>query len=91
MTALTKKFVWGEVVKDHVIGDYVIREYIEKGTDTTAFHIYIKGEDMCCSFETLDSALIGAIAIKYDGANTQANTFFERAIDLTGVYSNEPS
>ena len=79
------KFVWGEIVKDHELGEYLIREYIEKNGET-AFHVYRNGIDTHTSFECIESAIVGAIARKYDGLNTQADLYFIRAIDMLKKY-----
>ena len=40
------------------------------------FHPYVDGEDCNCSYESLDAALIGAVARKHDGINTKMDTYF---------------
>ena len=84
-------FTWGEVIAIHAIGEYSIVEYhpwkdtssrVEVGapSDEISFHIWIGNRDCCRSFSTLESAIVGAIAYKFDGPNTQADRFFIKAI-----------
>lgn len=87
-----KKFPWGPVVAVHEIGEYSVVEYhpevFEKSTGTgrhheyTNFHPYLNGKDTSQSFDTLDGALIGVIALKYDGLNSQAAYYFSKMIGL---------
>ena len=71
---LNGKYVWGEIVNVHEIGNYLIVEYKnckddEHGQDikgtydgTNSFHPYVDGHDTNCSFDTLDKAIIHAIS-----------------------------
>ena len=67
-------FTWGELIKIHTIGEYDIIEYFDKDEDgkttiTIQFHLYVFNEDTCRSYDSLDEALLGAIAYKYEGSN----------------------
>jgi len=87
-----KKFPWGPVVDVHEIAEYSIVEYrpqiYKNGTGTreyheyTHFHPYINGKDTCHCYESLDSALIGSVAYKHDGINSQAARYFCKMIGL---------
>jgi len=85
---LKQEFPWGEVTKVHNIGEYVIFEYISgydlrnEGKTVIAFHAYMDYQNISCSYETLDSCLIGTLAYKYDGANSQAAKFFRRMVKM---------
>lgn len=80
-------FNWGKVQKIHLIGEYQIVEYISSGGSNfeggeLLFHPYIDFKDTHRSYKSLDSALIGVIARKYDGVNSQAAHFFELMIGM---------
>lgn len=84
-----KRFSWGPVDAIHRIGEYAVVEYREDTSNfrqpevwarhgRTVFHPYIDGRDTHRSYLTLDSALVGAIAIKREGPNGQAADYFDR-------------
>ena len=90
---LVRRFPWGPVVAVHEVAEYQIVEYHPQifenscGTgrydyDSTMFHSYIDGVDTNCSYKTFDSAIIGAVARKHDGLNSQAAAYFERMIGI---------
>ena len=74
LSLLSKKYVWGNLVAIHEIGNYLIVEYEneeedEQGQDipgtydgTNSFHPYVNGHDTNCSFRSLDNALIHAVS-----------------------------
>lgn len=84
-------FTWGKLIKLHEIGDYTIGEYhprITKGCELThkinydekEYHCWINDEDINISADTLDNALILAIAYKHDGCNSHAGEYFIKMI-----------
>ena len=85
-------FTWGQVVNIHAIGEYSIVEYQPWKTDgcrlkigdvdfeNYLFHGYIDGKCTSRSWESLDAALVGLIAYKRDGPNTQAGEFFMKMV-----------
>ena len=88
-------YVWGEVTYVHRVGEYAILEYISdfgKDVGKVYFHPFIWTEqwhneefywsDKSTSYRSLDSALIGAIARKIDGTNSQAAEYFGKMIGL---------
>ena len=90
---MIKSCAWlGEFVEFHTLGEYSIVEYkptkydgispaIPKQYDTESlFHPFINGTDTNTSYETLEKAIIGAIAYKYDGGNTRADEYFFKSI-----------
>ena len=85
---LKQEFPWGEIIKVYNIGEYVIFEYINgydlerEGKTVIAFHAYMNYRNLSYSYNSLDSCLIGTIARKYDGANSQAAKFFERMVKM---------
>ena len=86
------KFVWGPIEKVHNIGEYLIIEYHPEifrkccGTGKhhkhTEFHPYIKGVDTSRAYDTLDKALVGAIATKHEGCNSHAADYFTLMIGM---------
>ena len=79
---LKKSFPWGEIIKIHTVGEYQIIEYKEKGEDGEIyFHVYIDFMDKNESYETLDKALTGVIIKKYEGPNSQLNSYLWRMMD----------
>ena len=83
-------FPWGRVVAIHEIGDYRIIEHLEPIVDghrvtnrmsrRHGFHV----DGTAHGYPTLDAAIIGAIAYKYDGCNSQAAAFF---LKMIGAYN----
>lgn len=67
-TALSKvrdnrsSYTWGEIRKFHEIGRYTIIEYKHRDENKTLFAVYVDGEDQSQSCETLDQAIIAAVA-----------------------------
>jgi hypothetical protein len=92
---LVRDFPWGPIERVHEIGEYQIVEYHPQvfknccGTgeyhEYTHYHSYRDGKDCRTSYETLDEALIGVIACKYDGANSQAAAYFGRMIGIANA------
>lgn len=89
-----KNFVWGRIVAVHEVGEYQIVEYVrnQHGNESddeyasdlaqhpTSFHPYIKGDDTSRSYRSLDEALVGVVAYRHDGLNSQAAHYFGRMI-----------
>ena len=73
---LSKPYTWGKLVEIHEIGNYLIVEYKEtklshgdfgsrldgKYEDESSFHPYVNGSDTNSGFDTLDRAIIHAVA-----------------------------
>ena len=84
------EFVWGQVIAVHSVGEYDIVEYVPNQSTNVAdedydpspkFHSYIDSRDTSHSYSSLDAALVGAIAIKRDGINTRADSYFIKATE----------
>lgn len=86
-------FPWGPIDAIHCVGPYAIVEYREdRSTFTpasswqnhgrTLFAPYLDGRSVSESFLSLDSALVGAVAYRREGPNSQAAHYFDR---MTGV------
>jgi len=93
---IIQHYVWGPIVSVHTIGEYDIVEHhpaIFKDSCGTGkydytksqFHPYINGDDTSYGYDTLESAIVGAIARKYDGCNSQAAYYFCKMIGLGGI------
>jgi hypothetical protein len=74
------EFVWGNVVKNHAVGEYNIIEFVRDGEHL--FHAYIGGKDTNHSFTSLDAALVGVIAYKYEGGNHRADRYFTKMVGM---------
>lgn len=79
---IREEFTWGRIIDIHCIGDYQIIEYESKTAPKHLWHTYINYADTNNSYISLDSALIGCIGRKYEGANGKAAMYFEKMIDL---------
>jgi hypothetical protein len=85
-----KRFPWGPIDAVHVMGPYAIVEYRNDASGNTfqrevwaehgqtRFHPYIDGRDTSCSYRSLDSALVGAVAYRREGPNGRAAFYFDR-------------
>lgn len=96
LETIINKYVWGPVITVHTIGIYDIVEHhpsiIEDGRGTgkydhkkSQFHPYIDGNDTCHGYDTLEEAIVGAIAQKFDGLNSQAAYYFSKMIGIGGI------
>ena len=86
------RFPWGEVRQVHSIGDIEVvefygRQYEDGQTSpdvdrsVSLFHPYLNGEDLNQSYDTLDGAVVGAIAFKYEGSDSRAAYYFWRMVN----------
>jgi hypothetical protein len=79
-------FCWGRVVEVHKIGDHEIIECIPRKTDSEILdfdaphEFHVNGASWHCN--SLDAAIMGALAYKYDGSNTQAPRLFCKALGI---------
>lgn len=79
---LKRTFVWGKIEDVHTVGDYQIIEYTSKSDKRRSFHVYLNFRDTNVSYSSLDEALAGAIAYKYEGPNSRAAMYFVRMLDM---------
>lgn len=83
-----RPFPWGPIDAVHSIAGIDVVEYrcdksnfgqesawAEHGE--TRFHPYLEGRDTSTSYYSLDSALVGAIALRRSGPNSQAAAHFD--------------
>lgn len=80
----------------HVIGPYAFVEYVPKRMHPTTeeehaarlaqhptnFSCWVDGKRSHRGYSTLEAAIVGTIAIRFDGLNTQADIFFGRMVGL---------
>jgi hypothetical protein len=89
-----QEFPWGPIDQVHEIGPYQIVEYRHDMSRTTArdysdhgrgqFHPFIDGKDTSQSFDSLDAALVGAIAYRHEGPDGSAAYYFMRMLGEGG-------
>lgn len=91
-----KKFIWGLVLKQHQVNnEYLIIEYVEKGTDNVSFHPYLLNTktnlwlDTHHSFNSFDEALLGCLEFKYLGYNDNFTQYAYRILDIGKKYENK--
>jgi hypothetical protein len=86
-----RPFVWGPIVDIHQISVYTIVEFkrnIDNDETKHFFHVYVGEYDANRDYETLDHALVAAVAYKHElaaggqshAANSQASHFFMKMI-----------
>ena len=80
--AARKNLFGKKVIQSHEIGDY---QFIETHSeqDGPTFFIYLNGGFTHYGEDSLDAALLTAIAFKYDGRNSQAAHYFARMIGMS--------
>lgn len=80
---IEKQYNWGQVIETHTIGEYQIIEAVEKGSNSKRlFSAYLNFKSISCSYYSLDEALVGLLAYKYDGCNSRADGYFCKMIGL---------
>ncbi|KKL75033.1 hypothetical protein LCGC14_2058890 [marine sediment metagenome] len=87
-----KDFTWGLVIDIHEVGEYAVVEShpwkVEGGIGSTGevdfdkrrYHYYTDGKDCSRSTDSLDGALVGCIAFKREGLNSQAAQYFMKMV-----------
>ena len=81
-------FGWGQILKVHEIGEYQIVEFDKfelnsvprKTTGEIRFQPFINERDTSHTFDTLDEAIIFAIARNNEGLNGKAHDYFWKMI-----------
>lgn len=81
---LRRKYVFGEIIQWHCIGDYQIAEVINNKNEKF-YHGYINYKDTHKSYDALDEALVGCIGCKYDGVGSKAGYYFCKMIGMRGM------
>lgn len=79
---LKERFVWGTILRVYTIAEYTIFRYRSNHTSEVSYHAYIDNCDTNTSYDTLDLAIIGCIALKYEGLNSQATKYIGKMLDM---------
>jgi hypothetical protein len=77
-----KAFTWGKIHEFYHIGNYDIARYTDREGNENLFHCWIDGIDGHNCFHSLDEAILFCIVRKHEGCNSQANTYFARALGI---------
>ena len=77
---IEEEYSWGNVLNIHCIGEYQIVEATKE--NKTHWHGYIDYKDTNTSYDSLDSALVGCIGIKYEGSNGKAAMYFCKMVNM---------
>jgi len=83
---IKEDFKWGDVADVIVFQDIIILEYIDKHDHNIKFHPYFVHDhgtgtrDFLRSYTDAETALVNAIAFKYEGANSKAGDYFMKMI-----------
>lgn len=72
----------GNVEEVYNIGDYQIAKYISKDDKKERYHPYYKGKSYSTSYNSVEEAMVGVVAYRFDGLNTKADVYFIRAINF---------
>ena len=70
-----------KIINTYEVGDYQIVEYITH-TGTLVFHPYIDYSDIHRIYESLDAALLGVMAYKYEGGNYHADKYMCKLLGI---------
>lgn len=70
-----------KIINTYEVGDYQIVEYITP-TGKLVFHPYIDYSDIHRIYESLDAALLGAMAYKYEGCNYHADKYICKLLGI---------
>ena len=76
------RFTWGFIEEFYTIGPYDIVKYITNHGNETNYHGWINGKDTSRGWTTLDRAILGLLAYKHDGNNSQAGELMSRMLGL---------
>ena len=74
----------GQPITAHKIGEYQIVEYKNRETNEHNFTTFINYKSLSHSYNTLDAAIAGCIAYKYEGCNHAADMYFMKMITRKG-------
>ena len=89
------RYIWGPVVAFHKIGRYDFIEHrvrkvegititYELEPDITEFSIFVDGRSIGQGADTLERAIVTAIAYKFDGCNSLAASYFDLMVKGLG-------
>lgn len=87
-----QRIPWGPIQGYRAIGEYLVVEYLRDESNIVnwdpessrhgklMYQPWLNGKALSHSFDSLDEALLYAIAVKYDGLNTRAHQYFLRGV-----------
>ena len=89
-----KEFVWGPIVKIHEIGEFKIVEHLRDYSTYSlakddelvnehgkpSFSCYINNKSLSYGVDTLDDAILGCIACKYDGFGSHVAGYIRKMV-----------
>ena len=70
-----------KIINTYEVGDYQIVEYITP-TGKLVFHPYIDYDDIHRIYESLDAALLGVMAYKYEGCNYHVDKYICKLLGI---------
>lgn len=70
-----------KIINTYEVGDYQIVEYITP-TGTLVFNPYIDYSDIHRIYESLDAALLGVMAYKYEGCNYHVDKYMCKLLGI---------
>jgi hypothetical protein len=88
------RFTWGKVFKITDISVYTIVAFYPTDEPTkTLFHVYVDGDDMSNSCDTIETALLYGMAVKNLGDGNEAGSMARAAAKILGlkIDSGKPS
>ncbi len=87
------EFTWGEIIKFYELEEYTIASFYPKWNDVKNeerksyhkgkriyFYAWVNKKSVGMHFNTLEEAIVGGIAYKHEGPNSQALLYFMRMI-----------
>ncbi len=76
------EFTWGEVIKFYEIEEYTIASFYQKSGNTKEllFHAWVDKKSVDTNFNSLEKAIVGAIAFKQEGYIGVAAHYFMKMI-----------
>lgn len=75
------KYWLGPITKIHEIGEYAFVEYKSLSCGEVRYSVFINGKNTNNSTNSLDHALVLAVAHKHDGNNSRADSYFMKMIN----------
>lgn len=79
---LMEDFSFGDVEGVYEIGEYHIFEVQPRRGGDKEYHTYRNFKRDGRFYSSLDEALVGMVAVKYEGANSRAGYYFGRMVGI---------
>ncbi len=75
------EFSWGEIIKFYELEEFTIASFFPNNAGKRIlFHVWVDKKDIGMYFDSLEEALIGAIAFKHEGFHSEAARYFMKMI-----------